>query len=150
VSEDLGMKIVIRLLTVSSLLLAACGSKSGQPLADGGEPGDAQAMDASAMDAAYDAGAAMPIMGGGAGGGPLAGHLIVVVLDRRTHGPISGAVVEVEAVPSSLTAMTGADGRADLGDPSLKGPINVHVFATGYPYQSTLNINAMLLTFELD
>jgi hypothetical protein len=143
------MKTVITLLTAASLLLVACGSKSSQPLADGGGSGDAQAMDAAPTDAAFDGGVATPIVGGGAGGGSINGHIIVFVIDHATRSPISGAVVEVEAQPNAITAMTGSDGRADLGAPGLKGPANVHVFATGYPYESIIGINAMELTFEI-
>jgi hypothetical protein len=146
------MKIAIRLLTASSVcMLAACGSGSGQPLTDAGIAGDGgMSSDAAALDAAYDAGVASPIPGGGAGGGPINGHVIVFVLDRQTHNPIAEAVVQVDATPNPLTAMTNAEGRADIGSPSLTGAINVHVFASAYPYQTTLNINAMILTFELE
>lgn len=66
---------------------------------------------------------------GGLSGGALSGTLKVLALDATTGFPLAGAAVFARTTSTTLRAVTGAQGRADLTDPSLQGRVTVTVAA---------------------
>jgi hypothetical protein len=151
------MKLKAAVLVLASIG-SACGSADQTPLSDGGVRGDAAGgRDANATDggssadatAPYDGGTLSPIPGGGATGGPIAGHLTVFTIDRASGQPVEGARVVAVAQTKTASGATDASGRIDLSDPGLIGPLTVHVFAATYTYQTDIGVNAQQLTFAM-
>ena len=68
------------------------------------------------------------ILGGGAGGGAIAGSLEIQVIDDITEAPVVGAFVMVGTVPAASGwnwGYTGAGGLITIADAGLNGPVAV-------------------------
>lgn len=90
------------------------------------------------------------IPGGGAGGGPLDGDLVVTVLDQLTGAPIEAATVMVQIRDTSpFVARTDARGEAAFASDTLTGPQTVTAFAPGRSAESMVDVPARRVTLLL-
>ncbi len=91
-----------------------------------------------------------PIEGGGAGGGAIDGSLTVFAVDEESGDPIAGAgLLLANGEGWTATAETDDNGRADLEQQDLEGPLDLHVLADGYVLESVVGIDAAWVTLPL-
>ena len=91
------------------------------------------------------------IPGGGIGDGNITGYLNVFVIDDETDAVVSSAAVRVgdSAATTACDALTDSTGIASFDPqscPSLVGPVNVTVSATGYAPSTWIGANGRNLT----
>ena len=91
------------------------------------------------------------IPGGGIGDGKISGYLNVFVIDDETDAVVSSAAVRVgeSAATTACDALTDSTGIASFDPPScpsLVGPVNVTVSATGYAPSTWIGVNGRNLT----
>ncbi len=91
------------------------------------------------------------IPGGGIGDGKISGYLNVFVIDDETDAVVSSAAVRVgeSASTTACDALTDSTGIASFDPqscPSLVGPVNVTVSATGYAPSTWIGVNGRNLT----
>src|SRR5262245_57807240 len=94
------------------------------------------------------------IPGGGIADGKISGHLNVYATDEETRNPISSASVRVGASsdPAACVVLTDSTGLAKfepMGCPSLKGPVTVTVWVSGYAPVTWIGVNGANLTIPL-
>jgi hypothetical protein len=94
------------------------------------------------------------IPGGGAGDGPIAGHLFVHVTDDNTRAPVAGAAVRVgeSAASSPCLASSDSTGLASFDSaacPMLGGKQSVTASAAGYVPSTLIGVNATNVTMTL-
>lgn len=132
------------------------------PMPDSGPKADASSRDdAGARDDAgsgNDAGVSpnaclpgsTPRMTAGAGGGPIAGSVTVFVLDSRDNRPIEGARVVIQKSTMRVEASTDPAGCVRFASAEVaSGPVDVHIFAAGRPYDSLFGLEAAEVTTSL-
>jgi hypothetical protein len=145
------------LLELDAGTLDTEGIDSASPPADAHEVGDgapegadgeadAAMSDTLGADASDDG--LRPIPHGGWTGGPVDGRLTIFVIDDGSGAPIEGAVLRVVTHSGVLTATTGAQGRIDLTDGSLRGRVIAHAFARGHGYLG-LELGGYVATLSL-
>jgi len=88
--------------------------------------------------------------GGGTGGGPIAGSIIITVLDSSTNQPLPNALVIVGPTGSPFTGWTGSDGRIAFTDTAIVGPTTVTIAKQNFTYITLLEVNASQVTMALD
>ncbi len=90
---------------------------------------------------------------GGTGGGPIAGHLLVRVIEQDTGQPSQGAFVMVGPAPGvpfeGNHGFTSASGEIVFTDPGLTGPVTVTAGAHGYAYFTIVSVDANDLVLPL-
>jgi hypothetical protein len=94
--------------------------------------------------------APMLVSGGAIGGGHISGYLNVYVTDGDTNAVIPGANVGIDG--SRCLGMTDATGLATFDPascPSLRGPVQLNVSATGYAPSTALGVNGANVTMTL-
>jgi hypothetical protein len=94
------------------------------------------------------------IPGGGVGDGKISGYLNVFVVDDETDAVVSSAAVRVgdSAATTACDALTDSTGIASFDPPScpsLVGPVNVTVSATGYAPSTWIGVNGRNLTVNV-
>jgi len=88
--------------------------------------------------------------GGGTGGGPIAGSIIITALDSSTNLPLPNALVMVGPTGSPFTGWTGSDGKIGFTDTAIVGPTTVTIAKQNYTYLTLLDINASQITMGIE
>ncbi len=153
-------------LLAALLVTAGCGGgrATGGDGGDAGLPSDAGRSDGGRPDAGMppDGGDAGPppigndvspetVSGGGTTGGAIDGRVNVTVLGGDTDAPLAGAYVQVDPADGSNPRFgrTDSGGVFTVREGGLAGPVDVHVYASGYALTTVTGLAAANLTVVL-